>query len=129
VRRRGEFLTVLGRVRSGLGKERIESDLRRVGTLLQAAFPQTNEGLTFTAVSLPDHLLGAVRAPLVMLLGAVGFVLLVACANVANLLLARVRTSTGNGRSRGPRQSRGRLLRQLLTESVVLGSLAARLDC
>ena len=120
--RRSEYLDVLGRARPGMGKEQIATDLGRVGTILQEQFPQTNERLTFGAEPLRDLIVGDVRKPLYILLGAVAFVLLVACANVANLQLARVsarqeelavRTALGAGR--------GRIVRQLLTESIVLG--------
>jgi putative ABC transport system permease protein len=120
--RRGEFLVVLGRAKAGIDRTAIDNDLQRVGTALQSAFPQTNQVLTFGSMPLTETIVGNVRTPLLVLLGAVGFVLLVACANVANLLLARasarrqeiaVRAALGAGR--------GRLVRQLITEALVLG--------
>ena len=121
--RRGEYLTVIGRAKSETSLAQIDGDLRRIGGQLQSAFRETNETLTFNATPLADVIVGDVRTPLLMLLGAVAFVLLVACANVANLLLARasarqaelaVRAALGAGR--------GRLLRQMLAEAVVLGT-------
>ena len=126
--RRSEFLSVLARARSGVPADEVEKDLRRVGAQLQVAFRQTNDGLTFTSTPLREVIVGEVQRPLFVLLGAVGLVLLVACGNVANLLLARgsarqgelaVRAALGAGR--------GRLLRQLVTEACVLSIVGGAL--
>jgi putative ABC transport system permease protein len=126
--RRGEFLAVIGRARADVDGAAIDADVKRVGTQLQTAFKQSNDGLTFSTLPLREVIIGDVQRPLFIMLGAVGFVLLVACANVANLLLARgsarhgelsVRAAVGAGRSR--------LVRQLVTESVLLGVIGGAL--
>ena len=122
--RRSEFLFVVARAKAGATEAAIDADLKRMGTQLQGAFPDSNGALTFASKPLREVIVGDVQRPLLVLLGAVGLVLLVACANVANLLLARgsarqgelsVRAAIGAGRAR--------LVRQLITESILLGMI------
>src|SRR5687768_12633076 len=65
--RRSEYLSVIGRVRAGIPPEQIDGDVRRIGAALQTAFPQTNDGLTFTTTPLREMIVGEVRRPLLML--------------------------------------------------------------
>jgi putative ABC transport system permease protein len=126
--RRSEFLYVLGRARPGVTAKQVDDDVRRIGTELQQRFPDTNATLTFTTKALRDTIVGDVRTPLLVVLGAVAFVLLVACANVANLLLARASVRQGELAVRAALgASRLRLLRQMLTESIVLGTAGGAL--
>lgn len=120
--RRSEFLTVIGRARPGVDARAASADLRAVGARLQQAFPDTNGGMTIDARPLTDVVIGDVRTPLLMLLGAVAFVLLVACANVAHLQLARVSARRAELAVRAALgATRGRIVTQLLVESGVLG--------
>src|SRR3712207_2291886 len=124
-RNRGNhFLRVLGRLKEGATVEQAAAELQTIGRQLAAQYPDTNAGRDFRPEPIIANYTRGPRPFLLVLLGAVGFVLLLACANVANLLLVRgaarqkeiaIRMAMG--------ASRFRLVRQLLTESVVLAVL------
>ena len=97
------------------------AELNRNAQQLRKDFPRDDQKLQMTAVGVLEDLVGDYRRRLFILLGAVGFVMLIACGNVANLLLARGATRAGELAIRGALGAgRGRIVRQLLTESVVL---------
>ena len=115
--------TVIARLAPDVSRERAESELQAVGRRLADAYPADNEGWTVMMRPLRDEIVGDVGPPLVMLSWAVGLVLLIACANVANLMLAR---STARTREVALRMALGagpwRVARHLITESLVLSA-------
>jgi len=122
------FLGVVGRLAPTAGVERAEEELDVIAAGLAEAYPEENGGWDVEVVGLRDDVIGEARGPLTVALVAVGFILLIACANVANLLLARVPTRAVELATRqAVGASRGRLLRELLVEHLTLSALAGGL--
>jgi len=121
---RGRYMSVVARLKPGVTLDAGRAEMGAIAASLTAELPDIDTGWTNRVVSIREELSGDIRPALLLLAGAVAFVLLIACANVANLLLARgavrqreiaIRTALG--------AARGRVMRQLLTESLLLGTL------
>jgi putative ABC transport system permease protein len=120
-RRDNGDLDVIARLRPGVSLEQAQSEMDTISHNLAVAHPETNDGLSVRVVSLRDHVLGSARRVLFLLFASTGLVLLVACGNVANVLLARATTRQKEVAIRAALgATRLRILRQFLAESAWL---------
>jgi putative ABC transport system permease protein len=123
---RGRFLGTVARLKDGVSVEQAAAEMRTIHARLSDTEPQFNKNYSAEVLPLREQFFGNVRRPLWLMLGAVGFVLLIACANVANLLLS---LATSREKEIALRSALGarrtRIVRQLLTESLLLALLGS----
>jgi len=126
--RAADYLSAVARLAPGVSLEAAQAEVDRIALSLSETYPQTNATTGLRLVSLREHLLGNVQTPLMVLMGAVGLVLLIACANVAGLMLARGARREREYALRGALGAgRWRIARLIATESLLLAGLGCAL--
>src|SRR5262245_39269604 len=126
--RRFHFLRAIGRMKPGVRLQQAQADIDAVSAGLEKLYPESNKDWRLRLVPMREYLVGETRRPLYVLLGAVGLALLIACANVANLMLAQTSQRQKEVALRHALgANRMRLIRQMLTESALISVIAGTL--
>jgi len=128
INRGQSFLGVIGRLKPGVSFSQARAELDTIAARMAQQYPEVNTNVGFNPVLLRDQIVGPIRTPLIVLLAAAASVLLIACANIANLLLARASARRGEFAIRAALgATRIQIVRQMIIESVLLSSIGGTL--